>query len=195
MTPEPGATGCRSSSNTPVVGPGANVTIPSKMMDWEIELAAVIGVKAKNVSVEKALSYVAGYTIANDLSARDLSKRPHVPDNSPFKWDWVGQKNFDGCCPLGPWITPASDIRDPQKLGMKLWVGDKLMQDASTSLMIYSLADQIADLSGRITLNPGDVILTGTPCGVGMESGRFLQSGEVVKLWIEKIGELSNKMV
>lgn len=178
-----------------VVGPDAAVRIPSPMMDWEIELAAVIGVTAKNVPVEKALSHVAGYTIANDLSARDLGKRPHVPDASPFKWDWIGQKNFDGCCPLGPWIVPASDIRDPQNLGMKLWVGSELMQDANTGLMIYSLADQIADISGRITLNPGDLILTGTPCGVGMERGRFLQPGEVVKLWIEKIGELSNKMV
>jgi len=107
-------------SRASVVGPGSRVTLPaySRMVDWEIELTTVIGRPAKNVTIEKALDYVAGYTIANDLSARDAMRRPHISDASPFKLDWVSQKCFDGSCPLGPWITPASDIPDPQMLAM-----------------------------------------------------------------------------
>ncbi len=176
--------------------PGATVKISeySKKMDWEVELAAVIGKTAKNVPKEKALSYVAGYTIANDLSARDRGRRPHIPDTSPFKADWVAHKSFDGSCPLGPWIVPASDIKDPHKLGIKLWVNGVLKQDSNTGQMIFNLNEQIAHLSARLTLHPGDLILTGTPAGVGAGRGEFLKAGDTVKLWIEKIGEISNKM-
>jgi 2-keto-4-pentenoate hydratase/2-oxohepta-3-ene-1,7-dioic acid hydratase in catechol pathway len=176
--------------------PGATIKISdySKMMDWEIELAAVIGRKAKHVPQEKALAYVAGYTTANDLSARDRGRRAHVPDTSPFKADWVSHKSFDGSCPLGPWIVPASDIRDPQNLGLKLWVNDELKQDSNTGRMIFNLAEQIAHLSSRLTLHPGDLILTGTPAGVGAGRGEFLKAGDVVKIWIEGIGSITNKM-
>jgi 2-keto-4-pentenoate hydratase/2-oxohepta-3-ene-1,7-dioic acid hydratase in catechol pathway len=170
------------------------ITGLSKTMDWEVELAAVIGRAAKNVPLAAALDYVAGYTIANDLSARDMGRRPNVPDTAPFKFDWVAHKNFDGSCPLGPWIVPSQDIADPQKLGLKLWVNDVLKQDSNTSQMIFTLAEQIAHLSSRITLQPGDVILTGTPAGVGAARPEFLKPGDVVKLWIENIGTLSNKM-
>jgi 2-keto-4-pentenoate hydratase/2-oxohepta-3-ene-1,7-dioic acid hydratase in catechol pathway len=170
------------------------ITGVSKTMDWEIELAAVIGRAAKNVPLDKALDYVAGYTIANDLSARDMGRRPHVPDASPFKFDWVAHKNFDGSCPLGPWIVPSDDIPDPQKLGLKLWVNDVIKQDSNTGKMIFNLAEQIEQLSSRITLQPGDVILTGTPAGVGAARPEFLKAGDVVKLWIENIGTLTNRM-
>ena len=103
----------------------------------------------------KALSYVAGYTIANDLSARDRGRRTGVPDASPFKWDWTKHKTFEGSCPLGPWIVPASDIGDPQKLGLKLWVNGVLKQDSNTSDMIFNLAEQIEQLSAGMTLHPG----------------------------------------
>jgi 2-keto-4-pentenoate hydratase/2-oxohepta-3-ene-1,7-dioic acid hydratase in catechol pathway len=166
----------------------------SRMVDWEAELAAVIGRPAKNVSVDKALGYVAGYTVANDLSARDLSPRPHIPDNSPFKYDWIGHKSFDGACPVGPWIVPAKEIPDPQHLSIKLWVNDVLKQDSHTSKMIFSTAEQIAHLSTRITLHPGDLILTGTPAGVGMARREFLKAGDEVKVWIERIGTLTIKM-
>jgi 2-keto-4-pentenoate hydratase/2-oxohepta-3-ene-1,7-dioic acid hydratase in catechol pathway len=166
----------------------------SKTMDWEIELAAVIGRTAKNVALEQALDHVAGYTIANDLSARDMGRRPNVPDTSPFKFDWVAHKNFDGSCPLGPWIVPASDIPDPRKLGLKLWVNDVIKQDSNTAQMIFTIAEQIVHLSSRITLNPGDVILTGTPSGVGAARQEFLGAGDVVRLWIEHIGTLTNRM-
>jgi 2-keto-4-pentenoate hydratase/2-oxohepta-3-ene-1,7-dioic acid hydratase in catechol pathway len=179
-----------------IADPGAGVKISgySKQMDWEVELAAVIGRAAKNVPLDKALNYVAGYTVANDLSARDRGRRANVPDSSPFKWDWTGQKSFDGACPIGPWIVPASDIPDPQKLGLKLWVNGVLKQDSHTSDMIFTLAEQIEALSAGMTLYPGDLILTGTPAGVGAGRGEFLNAGDVVKLWVENIGEIENRM-
>jgi 2-keto-4-pentenoate hydratase/2-oxohepta-3-ene-1,7-dioic acid hydratase in catechol pathway len=166
----------------------------SKTMDWEIELAAVIGRAAKNVPLARALDHVAGYTVANDLSARDMGRRQHVSETSPFRFDWLAHKSFDGACPLGPWIVPRPDIPDPQKLGLKLWVNDVIKQESNTSQMIFSLAEQIEHLSSRITLHPGDVILTGTPAGVGAARGEFLKAGDVVRLWIENIGTLTNRM-
>jgi 2-keto-4-pentenoate hydratase/2-oxohepta-3-ene-1,7-dioic acid hydratase in catechol pathway len=171
-----------------------DITAASKTMDWEVELAAVIGRPAKNVSIERALDYVAGYTIANDLSARDMGNREKITVGSPFKADWVSHKSFDGSCPMGPWIVPASDIGDPHNLGMKLWVNDVIKQDSSSGQMIFNTNEQIAQLSSRITLHPGDVIMTGTPAGVGAARKEFLKAGDTVKLWIEKIGELTNKM-
>jgi len=173
-----------------VVGPDATVAMPAdtRMLDWELELAVVIGRVARNVSVDDALSCVAGYTVANDLSARDHIGRAGVPNESPFKWDWIGQKSFDGSCPMGPALTPSRYIRDPMNLDMQLWVNGELMQSSNTSQMIFSIQDQIAHLSSRITLLPGDVILTGTPAGVGMARNKFLRPGDVVRQWIQDIG-------
>jgi len=177
-----------------IVGPRAVVKIPAytQALDWEVELAVVIGRAVKNVSAEKALACVAGYTIANDLSARDAMRRTKLEATAPFHFDWVSQKCFDGSCPLGPWIVPASQIADPQRLGLKLWVNDELMQDSNTERMIFDIAEQIAMLSSRVTLQPGDLVLTGTPAGVGMPRGRFLRPGDTVRLWIESIGEFSH---
>jgi 2-keto-4-pentenoate hydratase/2-oxohepta-3-ene-1,7-dioic acid hydratase in catechol pathway len=177
-----------------IADPGAVIAASHycKQLDWEVELAAVIGRDAKNVSVERALEYVAGYTAANDLSARDKSRRTNTPPATPFHFDWIGQKSFDGACPLGPSIVPARDIPDPQNLALKLWVDDVLKQDSSTSKMIFTLAEQIAHLSTGMTLYPGDVILTGTPAGVGAGRGEFLKAGDVVKIEIENIGILAN---
>ena len=176
--------------------PGATVKISgvSNEVDWEVELAAVIGRKAKNVPQDKALSYVAGYTAANDLSARDRGRRANISETSPFKSDWTKHKTFEGSCPLGPWIVPASDIGDPQNLGLKLWVNDVLKQDSNTKDMIFNVAEQIERLSDGMTLYPGDLILTGTPAGVGSARGEFLKPGDVVKIWIEKIGTLITKL-
>jgi len=180
-----------------IADPGAAVKISgySQQMDWEVELAAVIGRKAKDVPRDNALAVVAGYTIANDLSARDRGRRASVPEASPFRWDWTKHKSFDGSCPLGPWIVPASDIGDPQRLGLKLWVNGVLKQDSNTAEMIFTLAEQIEQLSSGMTLYPGDIILTGTPAGVGAGRGEFLKGGDIVKLWIEKIGAIENQMV
>ena len=174
--------------------PDSTVKLPaySKMVDWEAELTAVIGKPAKNVSIESALDYVAGYTVANDLSARDFTKRPHVSDTSPFKYDWLSQKCFEDACPVGPWIVPADTIADPQNVGIKLWVNDVIKQDSHTSKMIFTLAEQISHLSTRLTLRPGDLILTGTPAGVGLARKEFLKAGDVVKVWVEGVGTLTN---
>jgi 2-keto-4-pentenoate hydratase/2-oxohepta-3-ene-1,7-dioic acid hydratase in catechol pathway len=179
-----------------ITDPGATVAISSyaKNVDWEVELAAVIGKPARNVTMDKALSFVAGYTVANDLSARDRGNRANVSESSPFKHDWTKHKTFDGSCPLGPWIVPASDIGDPQALGLKLWVNDVLKQDSNTKDMIFNLAEQIVQLSDGMTLHPGDLVLTGTPAGVGAGRGEFLKAGDTVKAWVEKIGTLTTKL-
>jgi 2-keto-4-pentenoate hydratase/2-oxohepta-3-ene-1,7-dioic acid hydratase in catechol pathway len=178
-----------------VADSGATVKISgvSDEVDWEVELAAVIGRKAKNVTQDKALSYVAGYTAANDLSARDRGRRANISETSVFKSDWTKHKSFDGSCPLGPWIVPASEIGDPQNLGLKLWVNGTLKQDSNSSNMIFNVAEQIERLSNAMTLYPGDLILTGTPAGVGAARGEFLKPGDVVEIWIEKIGTLTTK--
>lgn len=184
-------------SRSSVVGPGSAVKLPaySKMVDWEIELVAVIGRAAKNVPVERALECVAGYTIGNDLSARDAMKREGISNTSPFHYDWISQKCFDGAAPLGPWIVPANEISDPQNLAMKLWVNDQLMQDSITARMIFNTAEQIAQLSSRVRLHPGDLVFTGTPAGVGAGRGVFLKAGDSIRMWIEGIGELAHTVV
>ncbi len=133
-------------SSRSVIGPDDGIEIPngSRKLDWEVELAAVIGHKTKNISVEDALSCVAGYTIANDLSARDFSRRNGIALHSPFRFDWVSHKSFDTSCPLGPWITPAAQIKDPQNLAISLSVNGELKQNSNTSQMIFSIAEQIS---------------------------------------------------
>jgi 2-keto-4-pentenoate hydratase/2-oxohepta-3-ene-1,7-dioic acid hydratase in catechol pathway len=179
-----------------VVGPDTVVPLPThaKKIDWEAELGVVIGRRAKNIALERALDAVAGYTIGNDLSARDVSRRPGISDTSPFKFDWVAQKNFDGACPLGPWIVPASDVPDPHKLKIELTVNGVVKQSSNTSELIFNIAEQISHISEKITLHPGDVILTGTPAGVGAGRGEFLKAGDEVKITIERIGELTNRL-
>jgi 2-keto-4-pentenoate hydratase/2-oxohepta-3-ene-1,7-dioic acid hydratase in catechol pathway len=177
---------------------GTNTTVAlhprSQKVDWEAELAVVIGKKAFQVSEAEALDYVLGYTIANDLSARDLARREALPDSSNFKADWVAHKNWNGSCPLGPWITLARDIPDPHKLAIRLDVSGVVKQDSSTAHMVFNINEQIADLSRNFTLWPGDIILTGTPAGVGAGRGEFLKKGDVVHIKIEQLGELTNTL-
>ena len=177
-----------------VVGTDETVALPSNGVDWEAELVAVIGRTARNVSVADALGHVLGYTVGNDLSARDRMKRDQIAVSSPFRFDWVAHKSFDGACPLGPWIVPADAIPDPQDLKIGLSVNGVTKQDSSTSQMIFSLAEQIADLSAIITLHPGDLIMTGTPAGVGTPEGEFLRPGDEVRVTIEGVGEIVNTM-
>jgi 2-keto-4-pentenoate hydratase/2-oxohepta-3-ene-1,7-dioic acid hydratase in catechol pathway len=183
------------SSRGAIIGHGAVHALPaySKKVDWEIELAVVIGRTASNVAAADAWKYVAGYTIANDLSARDFVARDGIEPSSPFRFDWLSHKGFDGSCPMGPWITPARYIPDPQALGLKLWIDDELMQDSNTSHMIFSIGEQIEEISARVTMHPGDVVMTGTPSGVGMSRNLFLKSGQRLRLWIEGIGELHHR--
>jgi 2-keto-4-pentenoate hydratase/2-oxohepta-3-ene-1,7-dioic acid hydratase in catechol pathway len=179
-------------SSSVVVGPGECVTLPSysRCVDWEAELAVVIGRPARNVSVEDALSHVAGYTVANDLSVRDGFVREYIDTHSPFHFDWITQKCWEGSCPLGPWIAPAEDIPDVQSVGIRLWRNGELRQDSSTAEMIFGVAEQIAFLSSRVTLQPGDVILSGTPAGVGTPYNQFIEPGDEVDVWVEYIGSL-----
>jgi 2,4-didehydro-3-deoxy-L-rhamnonate hydrolase len=173
-----------------VIGPNETVRIPpeTKMPDWEVELAVVIGRRARRISVERAFDCVAGYTIVNDVSARDLNKRTDYP----FKHDWFQGKNHDTFCPIGPWIVPAWLIDDPQRLKLRLTVNDSTMQDGTTADMIWTAREQIAYISTIVTLMPGDVIATGTPTGVGMGRGIFLHTGDVMEASVEHIGSLRN---
>lgn len=167
----------------------------TERLDWEAELAVVIGKRAQAVGADSALDYVAGYMCANDLSARDHLVRAKVDAGSPFRFDWIGHKCFAGSCPLGPVFTPAEFVGSPENLGIKLWVNGEVRQDSNTSNHLYSVAEQIAHLSERMELLPGDVILTGTPAGVGMETGTFLKRGDVTKVWIDGLGELETRIV
>jgi len=173
-----------------VVGPDSKIDLWSESADFELELTAVIGREAHKVSLEDALDYVAGYTIGNDLSDRARILRPQLPAGSPFRYDWNSHKNFKDSCPLGPWIVPASEIPDPMALRMRTWVNDNPRQDSITGNMIFSLSEQIAEITKANVLYPGDLILTGTPKGVGAESATWLAKGDVIRMEIEKIGEL-----
>ena len=172
-----------------VVGPGATVVMPrgTKKYDWEIELAAVIGKTARYVTAERALDHVAGYTVSIDMSARDFNQAP----DQFYKFDWVAGKATDTACPMGPWIVPAAAIGDPQNVALKLSVNGVVKQDSSTRQMIYSVAEQIARASELMTLDPGDVVLTGTPAGVGVPKGTFLGPGDKIDAEIAGIGKLS----
>ena len=176
-----------------VTAPGATIALPadSAEIDWEAELAVIIGTECRNATLENALDCVFGYTIANDLSARDLSRR-NAPEGSPFRFDWLSHKSFDGSLPLGPAITLAADIGDPQALAIWLSIDGVVKQQSSTDQMTFSIAEQIVHLSRRLTLRPGDIILTGTPAGVGAARKEFLQGGETVVATIENIGTLTN---
>jgi 2-keto-4-pentenoate hydratase/2-oxohepta-3-ene-1,7-dioic acid hydratase in catechol pathway len=176
-----------------IIGDGTPVRLPnfSKQVDWEAELGVVIARPTRNISESDAFKAVAGYLIVNDLSARDLMKR----EGTPFIYDWIGQKCFEDGAPMGPWLTPAAYVADPNNLDIKLWVNGVLKQSSNTSRMVHGIAEQIAYLSRHVTLQPGDVIATGTPAGVGMPRGEFLKVGDEMKIEIEGLGVLVNRMV
>ncbi|KAF9872016.1 hypothetical protein CkaCkLH20_10648 [Colletotrichum karsti] len=148
-----------------VCGPGSATKLdsPGLMLDWELELVAVIGRVARSVSKDSAMDFVAGFTIGNDMSLRKNVRRQGLLPGEPFEYDWFQQKCFDQSCPTGPWLVPTSQVPDVQALKMMLWVGDELMQDSSTANMIFSVAEQVAALSSQLTLHPGDMIMTVEP--------------------------------
>jgi len=173
-----------------VIGPWDTVRKPPEIerLDWEVELAVIISRRARRVSVADALDHVAGYTVINDVSARDLTRR----HDYPFTFDWFQGKCHDTFAPLGPWIVPSWLIEDPQKLRLRLTVNGEVMQNDSTGNMIWNVREQIAYLSTIVTLEPGDVIATGTPTGVGMGRGVFLNPGDVMEASIDGIGSIRN---
>jgi 2-keto-4-pentenoate hydratase/2-oxohepta-3-ene-1,7-dioic acid hydratase in catechol pathway len=175
-----------------VVGSGAGVEVPvfTKQLDYEIEIAIVIGKEAYRVSVEDAFDHVAGYTIFNDLSARDIQAREHSN-----KVILMG-KSFKGSCPLGPWLVTLDELNDPHDLDMKLRVNGELRQDANTSQMHYKTAELVSWWS-HMGLYPGDVITSGSPPGVaaGMPEPKWLVPGDTVDATIAKLGTLTTRVV
>jgi 2-keto-4-pentenoate hydratase/2-oxohepta-3-ene-1,7-dioic acid hydratase in catechol pathway len=178
-----------------VLDPGKPLTLPStsNTNDWELELGVIIGRRGKDVPVEDALSYVAGYTVFNDVSAR--TSEWGLEGRDPSEWDlffdWLNGKWPDGFAPMGPWVVTADEIPDPQALRMTLHVNGTEWQNASTADMIFTVAELIAFSSRFMTLEPGDTYATGTPSGVGDASGTYLKDGDVMEAWIERIGTLA----
>jgi 2-keto-4-pentenoate hydratase/2-oxohepta-3-ene-1,7-dioic acid hydratase in catechol pathway len=167
----------------------------SRDIDHEIELAVVIGRDARRVSPDEAKDCVAGYTIANDISARSATHaagRAKRPKDDFF--DWLHGKWADGFCPLGPWLVTADEIGDPQRLDLELTVDGEVRQKSSTRHMIFSVYELVSFCSHLMTLTPGDVIATGTPSGVGQATGKLLKPGQRITCRIEKIGELTNTL-
>lgn len=173
-----------------IVGPDAPVWFPapySEELDWEVELAVIIGRQGRDIAAADALDHIFGYTIANDVSIRDIQRTWHGGQ-------WFKGKNFDSHLPLGPWIVTADEIGDPQNLRLSTRVNGVTKQDSNTKRMVFKIPRIIAELSAGMTLHPGDVVITGTPEGVGM--GRtppeWLKPGDVMELEIEGIGVLRN---
>jgi 2-keto-4-pentenoate hydratase/2-oxohepta-3-ene-1,7-dioic acid hydratase in catechol pathway len=180
---------------TTVIGPGEPIGCPAgARLDWEAELGVVIAHTVKNVPPAKARAHIAGYVVANDISARDRTARADAV--SPhFVYDWLAQKGQDGFCPLGPGVVPAWQVDDPQRLRMRLTVNGASKQEASTEDMVIGVDRMVAAASALMTLQPGDVILTGTPGGVGAARGEFLAPGDEVMVAIDGIGVLENPVV
>ena len=176
---------------TCIQGPNDDLVWPegSEKMDWEIELAIVVGAKAQRVSRERALSHVAGYCLANDVSEREWQANR--------SGQWVKGKSFDTFGPLGPWLVTADEIPDPQTVPLSLKVNGAVRQKSSTSDMIFSVAEILSHLSQFMTLLPGDVVVTGTPEGVGArhEAAQFLKRGDVIELEGGILGSQRQKVV
>lgn len=175
-----------------VIGPHAPIHIPSysEQLDYEAELGVVIGRSVRNADLAEAAAAVAGYLILNDVSARDAGKRSDA--RTAHLIDWFGMKSFAGSAPMGPWLTPAEFVPDPSALPIRLWVNGVLKQNGSTAAMVYTIPQQVAALSRRIALRPGDVIATGCPAGVGVARREFLEPGDVVRIEIGSCGVLEN---
>ena len=176
--------------HTTIIGPKENIVKPSfvKQLDYEAELAIIIGKEAKNVPVSEAKSYIFGYTILNDVSARDIQFKDK---------QWTRGKSFDTFAPIGPCIVTRQQLQDPSNLYVRTWVNNELRQDSTTKKMVFNVYEIVHHLSRVMTLEPCDIIATGTPAGVGfaMKPPKFLQAGDIVKMEIETIGVLENMVV
>jgi 2-keto-4-pentenoate hydratase/2-oxohepta-3-ene-1,7-dioic acid hydratase in catechol pathway len=182
---------------TSVIGPRYPIVISSPARaryDWEAELAVVIGIKGKNIDPERARFHAAAYCVSNDITARGYHKREIAPADA-FSYDWFAAKSMEGSLPLGPGLTPAFLVPDPQDLRLRLWVNGELQQDESTADMVCPVTELIAAASQVVTLEPGDVIATGTPSGVGAARGLYLRGGDVVRVTIDGLGTLENTVI
>ncbi|MGE5540151.1 MAG: fumarylacetoacetate hydrolase family protein [Gemmatimonas sp.] len=181
-----------------IVGHGAKINLPhtSTAIDWEAEIAAVIGKPCYNVGVDKALDYVAGYLVLNDMSIRGpKAEEATTPELKKFRNDRFRRKNWDGSCPIGPWLTPKDFVKNPYDQSIKLWVNGELMQNGNSGDMHYTIEEQIAYLSQHITLQPGDIITTGTPAGVGKGKGMYLKAGDKITTTIGQLGTLETSFI
>jgi 2-keto-4-pentenoate hydratase/2-oxohepta-3-ene-1,7-dioic acid hydratase in catechol pathway len=182
---------------TSVIGPHDPIMVKDTARaryDWEAELAVVIGIEGKDIDAERAVAHVAAYCVANDLTARGYHHRRVVPADA-FAYDWFAAKSMEGSLPLGPGLTPAFLVPDPQDLRLRLWVNGELQQDESTADMVSPVAELVAAASEVVTLEPGDVITTGTPSGVGAGRGRYLRGGDIVRVTIDGLGTLENTVI
>jgi 2-keto-4-pentenoate hydratase/2-oxohepta-3-ene-1,7-dioic acid hydratase in catechol pathway len=179
---------------TAMCGPHDDVLLPADgdQHDWELELAAVIGRPGRHIPVDQALEHVAGYTIVNDITTRDLVYRP---DLEAIGTDWLRAKNAPTFLPTGPYLVPAAFVPDPMALTVTLRLNGEVMQDGTTADMIYDVADLVAYASRRVALRPGDLVLTGSPAGNGMYHGRFLKEGDVMVGEITHLGQQRNRCV
>ena len=183
--------------STTVIGMGDRILIPpvARAIDWEGELAVVIGRRAKGVKSKDALKYVAGYTVMNDVSERQLLIKKRTEDRPQDGWfDWLNGKWLDTFAPQGPWMVTADEIRDPQTLDISTYINRERKQHNNTGQMLYPVADIIEYISAIITLEPGDLISTGTVSGVGATTGTFLKPGDRVEVEISNIGVLRNRV-
>jgi len=181
---------------TTLVGHRASVELPSgyHALDWEVELAVVIGRRADAVGERAALEHVAGYTVVNDVSLRDAFRRGEDAE-PPMRFDWFSQKGWRTTCPAGPVLLPARFCPDPGELHLRLAVNGVVRQESNTREMLFSVAEVVAYVSRTVPLVPGDMICTGTCAGVGASSGSFLAPGDVMTAEIEGIGSLVNEVV
>lgn len=182
---------------TSVIGTGDAIRVPAStgFADWELELAVVIGKTGRDLTAEQATEYIAGYTIFNDISARELTFRKDLPQQEgDWFFDWLVGKWLDTFGPMGPWLTTADEIPDPLNLRMQLWYNGQLQQDANTGQMVFSPAEAIAFISQFVTLQPGDIISTGTPAGVGLTKKLRLNPGDQIRGEIEGLGVLANSI-
>lgn len=182
---------------TSVIATGDAIRIPAStgFADWELELAVVIGKSGRDLTPEQAEDHIAGYTIFNDISARELSFRRDLPQQEgDYYFDWLVGKWLDTFGPMGPWITLKDEVPHADRLGMKLWLNDELQQDANTGQMIFSPAEALSFISQFVTLNPGDIISTGTPAGVGHSKKLRLNPGDRIRGEIESLGVLENSV-
>lgn len=183
---------------TTLAAPGAEIELPSisTQIDWEAELAVVVGSGGKDIDVAAALTHVAGYAVANDVSARSV-EYGYERDSAPVVgfFDWLAGKWPDGFCPFGPWLVTAPDVPDPQDLAVELAVNGVTRQSGTTADMIFDVAELVSFASRLMTLEPGDVLLTGTPAGTGAATGEFLRRGDEMTVRITGLGELVNRVV
>jgi 2-keto-4-pentenoate hydratase/2-oxohepta-3-ene-1,7-dioic acid hydratase in catechol pathway len=178
-----------------LVGHGAAVKIPrgARRADYEVELAVVVGRRGRYVGRGEVMDYVFGYTVFNDVTIRE--RQSPLPKSSGLGLRWLPGKNFDTSGPVGPYLVTKDEVPDPHNLRIGMRVGGEVRQDGTTADMVFKIPEIIEAVSDGLTLEPGDLIATGTPSGVGAGTGKYLRHGDVMEAWVERVGTLINPVV